>query len=108
MSIVSLLLAKGASIEARNAFGNSALALSASPACTAVLRQVAEGGQPARERLRAELEAAAAAARERAERERAEREQRCGRGRTGLGVPVRPGICSTLPSSVLAVLLAGA
>lgn len=68
------LLYHGASATAKNAYGNAALALGASPACKALLRRVLEGGEGARQRLRAEMDASAAALRERQERERAERE----------------------------------
>lgn len=47
-----------------------------SPATRALLRQVLDGGEPARERLRTEVEAAAAALKERQAQEQAQRLER--------------------------------
>jgi hypothetical protein len=61
----------------KNAYGNTPLSLTAKQACKAVLRRILEGGGGALQRLRNEMDAAAAALKEREEKERLEWEERC-------------------------------
>ena len=69
--------------DVRNAFGNKPLDVAVGQPVKAVLRRVLEGGEVALQRMRGEMDAAAAALKERQEKERLEWEERSAQDATG-------------------------